>query len=142
MRQIPQENSLDSTLALLSYGYQFISKKCEHLGSDIFETRIVLKKVICMQGEEAARLFYDEEKFKRKKATPKFVQKTLFGQGGVQGMDGDKHRHRKELFMSLMSRESVSGLMNTLQSELENYLVKWEKRDSVVLFDELNEVIF
>src|SRR5690554_4559072 len=136
MREIPQENSLDSTLALLSYGYQFISKKCEHLGSDIFETRIALQKVICMQGEEAARIFYDEEKFKRKKATPKFVQKTLFGEGGVQGLDGENHRQRKDLFMSLMSKESVSGLMDTLRKELENSVEKWQKLGSVVLFDE------
>jgi fatty-acid peroxygenase len=54
-----------------------------------------------MQGEEAAKVFYDENKFKRKKAAPKFVKKTLFGQGGVQGLDEDRHRHRKQLFMSL-----------------------------------------
>lgn len=142
MRQIPQENSLDSTLALLSYGYQFISKKCEHLNSDIFETRIALQKVICMQGEEAAKLFYDQEKFKRKKATPKFVQKTLFGQGGVQGLDDEDHRHRKQLFMSLMSGESLESLMKIFEKQLNGYLDKWEKMESVQLFDALNEVLF
>lgn len=142
MREIPQENSLDSTLALLSKGYQFISKKCEHLGSDIFKTRIALQEVICMQGEEAARLFYDEEKFKRKKATPKFVQKTLFGEGGVQGMDDGDHRHRKQLFMSLMSKESLERLMKLIETQLDGYLNKWEKMESVQLFDELNEVLF
>ena len=142
MREIPQENSLDSTLALLSYGYQFISKKCEHLGSDIFKTRIALQEVICMQGEEAAKLFYDEEKFTRKKATPKFVQKTLFGEGGVQGMDHGGRRHRKQLFMSLMSKESLERLMQLIEKQLDGHLDKWEKMESVPLFDELNEVIF
>ena len=142
MSAIPQERSFDSTLTLLSEGYEFISNRCEDLQSDIFEARIALQKVICMQGEEAAELFYDSEKFTRKKAAPKFVQKTLFGQGGVQALDGESHRHRKQLFMSLMSEDSIGRLMGILERELNAYLDKWEKMDSVVLFDQFNEVIF
>ena len=37
---IPRENSIDSTLALLNEGYNFISRRCERLHSDAFETRI------------------------------------------------------------------------------------------------------
>jgi fatty-acid peroxygenase len=54
MMQIPQEKSLDSTFALLADGYAFISKRCEQLQSDVFETRLMLRKVICAMGEEQA----------------------------------------------------------------------------------------
>jgi fatty-acid peroxygenase len=42
---MPRDNSLDSTLALLSDGYAFISKSCQRYQSDIFETRLMLRKV-------------------------------------------------------------------------------------------------
>lgn len=142
MRPIPQEDSLDSTLALLSYGYQFISKKCEHLGTDIFSTRIALQEVICMQGAEAAALFYDEEKFTRKNATPKFVQKTLFGLGGVQGLDRGHHQHRKQLFMGLMSPENINRLVKEVSDQLEQSLDRWVHMEQLPLFDAMNELLF
>lgn len=102
MSQIPQDRIIDSTLFLVFEGYKFISHRCQRYQSDIFQTRLLFKPTICFKGEEAAKVFYDPEKFTRQKAAPKRLQKTLFGQGGVQGMDGDAHRHRKEMFMSLM----------------------------------------
>jgi fatty-acid peroxygenase len=42
MTQIPRDNSLDSTLSLLSEGYTFISTRCERYQSDIFATRLML----------------------------------------------------------------------------------------------------
>ncbi|MEX2591323.1 MAG: hypothetical protein WD426_01025 [Anditalea sp.] len=50
MSAISQEKKLDSTIGLLSEGYKFISNRCENLQSDIFETRMALQKVICMQN--------------------------------------------------------------------------------------------
>lgn len=40
-----------------------------------------------MTGPEAVRLFYDPRRFVRRSATPKAIQKTLLGEGGVQGLD-------------------------------------------------------
>lgn len=47
----------DSTLALLWEGYRFIPERCRRYRSDVFETRLMLTKVICMVGEEAAKIF-------------------------------------------------------------------------------------
>jgi fatty-acid peroxygenase len=63
-----------------------------------------------MRGEEAARLFYDQEKFVRSGAAPKRVLKTLFGEDGVQTLDDEEHHHRKAMFMSLMSREALRSM--------------------------------
>lgn len=64
--------------------------------SDAFETRFLGDKAIVIGGEEAARLFYDEEKIKRKGALPKPVLATLSGRGSVQTLDDEDHRHRKK----------------------------------------------
>jgi|SoiMethySBSTD1v2_1073268.scaffolds.fasta_scaffold1674372_1 hypothetical protein len=48
MSQIPRGKNLDGALALLSDGYTFISKRCHRYQSDIFETRLMLQKVVCV----------------------------------------------------------------------------------------------
>lgn len=55
MVDIPCDEALDSSLALLSEGYTFVSRRCERLETDVFETRLMLRRAICMRGEEAAR---------------------------------------------------------------------------------------
>src|SRR3546814_19877945 len=63
-----------------------------------------------MTGPEAAELFYRQDLFARRGAAPGRIQKTLLGQGGVQGLDGEAHRHRKQMFMSLMTPERIEEL--------------------------------
>jgi fatty-acid peroxygenase len=78
IQPIPKEKGLDHTLNLLLEGYHFIQNRCDRLDTDIFRTRLLGKSVICMTGAEAAKLFYDPERFRRKGAAPKRIQKTLF----------------------------------------------------------------
>ncbi len=63
---IPQDKNLDNTLAFLADGYTFIPKRCERYHTDIFATRLMLQKVICIQGEEATQMFYERDRFTRK----------------------------------------------------------------------------
>lgn len=92
--QIPQEKGLDNSLALLRDGYVFVKNRAENYRSDVFRARLLGKTFICMSGAEAAKLFYDTERFQRQQALPKRVQKTLFGTGAIQAMDGERHKHR------------------------------------------------
>ena len=46
----------DRTLALLSEGYTFIPERCRRLGIHVFESRILLTKVVSMTGEEATKV--------------------------------------------------------------------------------------
>ncbi|CAN5746651.1 hypothetical protein BH23CYA1_BH23CYA1_21830 [soil metagenome] len=82
MSQIPTDFAPDSTLALAFNGYQFISQGCQRHQSDVFQTRLLFEKTICLKGADAAHIFYDVEKFTRQGAAPKRAQKTLFGEGG------------------------------------------------------------
>lgn len=111
MTQIPRDNSLDSTLSLLSEGYTFISTRCERYQSDIFATRLMLREAICMMGEEASRMFFQPDRFTRRGAIPPTTLMLLKDRGSVQTMDGEAHRHRKQMFMLLMPSAGVDQLV-------------------------------
>ncbi|NLK28832.1 MAG: cytochrome P450 [Clostridiales bacterium] len=133
--------NLESSPMLLLDGYEFISKRCNRYGTDLFETRFMGQKVICMRGEEAARLFYDEDRFRRKGAAPKRIQKTLFGENGVQGLDAAEHKLRKMMFLSIMVPENVERLRRLTRKQWEIHAAKWEGMDTLVLFDEVQKLM-
>ncbi len=56
MTRIPKHGGLDHSLSLLSDPYRYITKTCDRLETDVFHTRLLLQKVICMRGKEAAKL--------------------------------------------------------------------------------------
>lgn len=131
----------DSTLALLREGYAFLLHRSERDHTDVFETRLLGLPVLCLHGEEAARVFYDPERFERRGAAPPRAQKTLFGQGGVQGLDGEAHRVRKGMFMSLMTPDRLRDLARLTTAQWHAAAVKWEMQDRVVLLDEVQELL-
>lgn len=140
-RQMPAEKGLDHSLDLLSEGYLFIRNRRWKYQSDLFQTRLMGQPVICMAGKEAAQLFYDENVFQRKGAAPKRVQKTLFGEKAIQTMDGSPHKHRKLLFMSLMTPEKLKQLSVYTKMQWEAAVRQWEKRSEIVLFEEAQIIL-
>ena len=141
MTRMPHEVWPDSTLSLLRDPYRFISRHCHAHQSDVFQARVLLEKTICMTGREAAELFYDNERFVRHGAMPSPVMKTLFGVGGIQGLDGDRHRRRKQMFMSLMEPLSVARIADTFADYLTLYSRRWSSMNQVVIYDELQEIL-
>lgn len=142
MSRIPRSILPDDTLAVAYDGYQFVSKRCEKLGTDLFQTRLLLKKTICMKGKEAAEIFYDTDRFERKDVAPNFIKSTLFDHGGVQGMDGEAHRHRKKMFMDLMGEDSVQQLGDLAEDQWRIYANKWKQMNRIVLFYEVQQLIY
>lgn len=140
-KQVPQDKGLDNTLALLNEGYLFIKNRINEYQSDIFETHLLGQKVICMSGEDAAKTFYNPEFFYRNGATPKRVQKTLFGVGAIQSMDGDDHIHRKHLFMSLMTPSHQNQLTKLTMDQLEDSIKIWKEKEKIILFDEAKVIL-
>lgn len=141
MAQIPRQKTPDSTIALAKDGYEFISKRCHRFQSDIFQTRLMFQKTICMKGENAARQFYDKEYFKREGVAPSNIKATLFGEGGVQGLDDEAHLNRKQMFMSLMAENRLENISVLFSNQWQTYTSKWAALDSVVLFTEVKEII-
>ena len=141
MMPLPKNSRPDSTLATAREPYTFISEECQRFQSDVFEIRLLLQPFICMRGAEAAELFYDTARFKRSGVAPGRVQKTLFGQGGVQGLDGEAHRHRKAMFMSLMTPKRIQQLMQITAEAWHSAAGRWERQGEVVLFYEVRELL-
>jgi fatty-acid peroxygenase len=141
MRPIPKDPALDSSLSLLAEGYMFVLNRCRTYGSDMFEARILLEKTVCMLGVDAARVFYDSDKFVRQGAMPGRVQKTLLGLGGVQGLDDAAHRQRKQMFVELlMEPSSIDALANEAKVQWRAAFDRWQGRERIVFFDEAQEV--
>lgn len=140
-RIIPRDSSWDGTLALKREGYDFIRHRCQALDTDIFETRLMLRPTLCLSGSEAARVFYDQRLFQREGAAPQRLKKTLFGVGGVQGLDDEAHRHRKAMIMSLMTAESVNQLVELTRSCWLSAIVDWSEQNDIILKDKVAVVL-
>lgn len=139
---IPHDKGVDNTISFLKEGYLYITNRRKQFNSDMFVTRILGgKEVVCMAGKEAAALFYDNEKFKRDGAAPSRVLNTLFGQGGVQTLDGKAHEHRKTMFMNFMSKDSLQEIADLVEQEWMNLLPNWEEQESIVLYEEAKKIL-
>jgi fatty-acid peroxygenase len=67
---VPRTRAFDSTLAFLREGYPFIGRRCAELNSDIFSTRLMGRRAVCVSGPEAARMFWQPGRFTRRGAIP------------------------------------------------------------------------
>jgi fatty-acid peroxygenase len=141
MSNAPRTAAIDSTLLLFRDGYTFIWKRCQRFGSDVFQTRLLGQKAVCMHGRDAARLFYDESKMERAHALPRRMLTTLFGKAGVQTLDGERHRQRKSAFLALMTKPSLEQLMDVTAQRWREAIRRWEGSNQVVLFEEAARVL-
>lgn len=140
--KVPQDTGPDNTVAFLNEGYLFITNRREKLKHDLFETRLLGgKKVICMAGKEAAKIFYDNTKFQREGAAPNRILDTLFGQDGVQTLDGKAHKHRKSMFMNFMTKDALQEISALVEKYWMKFLTEWETKDSIIFYDEVKKVL-
>lgn len=142
MSPFPRDSTLDASLALRREGYRFVGTRCRQLGSDGFRTRLLLRPVLCLRGREAAALLYDAERFTRRGAMPKRVQKLLQGAGSVQSLDDEAHRHRKRLFLDLTTAPSQLGRLGRLFHEhWETAARRWQQEGEVQLHAAVRRVL-
>lgn len=124
---MPRDGRFDATLALKLDPYGYIRKQCKRLGSDVFQTRILFQRTICLTGPQGAELFYDNARFMRKGAAPLRLQATLFGKGGVQTLDDAVHRRRKSMFMGLMTPARIRELGDLFDDCWRQYAQRWAR---------------
>lgn len=141
MTEIPHDDHLESSLALLGEGYPFIRDRCARLHSNVFQARLLLQNTICLSGEDAARLFYDERYLQRAHAMPRMLIKTLVGQGGVQGLDGEAHRNRKRMFLQLLDGAAVEKLVSLAEQAWRQAIGEWQARPEVRLMTEVQLIL-
>ncbi|WP_266368946.1 cytochrome P450 [Tellurirhabdus rosea] len=137
MKPMPRIGLTESLSAFLSDGYRFIQKCCRIYETDIFGINLPGKPVFCIHGREAARLFYDPSKFIRHGAVPAPIQKTLTGEKAIHTLDNGQHRHRKDMFRSLlMAPDRIQTLMEAMRQEWIRARERWSRMPRVVLFEE------
>ncbi len=101
----------------------------------------MFERYVCVKGEEAARFFYDNDLFDRKGVAPDRIKKTLFGNKGVQALNGEAHLHRKKLFMQFMSPDGIARLEEQFVKSWERRLEKWQVQAETELFTEVEEIL-
>jgi fatty-acid peroxygenase len=116
MTDLPRDARPDATLSLLRDPYRMISETAAGLGGTAYRTRLLGETAVCLTGREGAALFYDTELFARDGAIPKPVKHVLFGDGGIQGLDGAAHRHRKAMFLQIMRGAPVDRFAERLEA--------------------------
>ncbi len=141
-KPVPRDKHPDSTLSLLREGNTFITTRCRRYKTDIFTTRLMMKETVCIMGEEAARVFYEKDRFTRVGAIPKSVLWLLQDEGSVATLDGEKHAHRKKMFMSMMTPAKIQQLADMVEKRWLEAARDWEKKEYVVLHGEIQKVIF
>ena len=141
MKKIPQEKGIDHSLNLMREGYMYIPNRCHSLNTKMFKTRLLGQQTICMMGKEAAELFYDNEKFKRHGVAPNRAVQTLFGQKSVQTLDESKHKHRKTLLMSAMTKDKLKALIDIAEKQWTMAVDQWESEQTIVLYEAAQEIM-
>lgn len=139
--KMPHSPHYDATINLLQDPYRYIGRQCAALKSPVFQTRLMLQNAICMTGAEASQLFYDTSFFQRAGAAPFRLKATLFGLGGVQGLDDGQHRHRKQLFLLLMTDERIQQLVDLFEHHWRREIQHTPKERPVRLYEQFQSVL-
>ncbi|WP_040285058.1 cytochrome P450 [Sporosarcina koreensis] len=141
MKQVPETKvKLTDVKDLMEKGYNLLGELREDVGAPVVKAKFLTEEITAIYGEAAARQFYDPANFKREGAMPKPVLKTLFGEGGVQTLDGEAHHHRKHYFMDLMTPERMDDYHDILARHLTAALDR--KHGEFELFGLANNVLF
>lgn len=141
MTHIPHTRAFDSSLAFLQNGYEFISRHCREYHSDIFQTRIMLRRAYCVTGAEAAQMFYEPGRFTRVGAMPPTTLSLLQDHGSVLTLDDAQHARRKEMFMALMGPARLGEMIDLFEAQWHRRLQQWQRQDQIRLQDEVEEVL-
>lgn len=141
MEKVPEiKIKLTDVTERLDEGYLLFSTLREEAKAPVVKARLLNKEVIAVYGQEAAKKFYDPNNFKREGAMPKLVLKTLFGEEGVQTMDGQSHEHRKTIFMNLMTPKRMEDYHQIVDKNLSEKLD--QQQGEFDLFDLSKDVLF
>lgn len=141
MSEIPKERRIDGTAEFLREGYDFLPERFRKAGSDMVRTRLMMREVICVEGEEAARMFYEPDRFTRKGALPPTTLFALQDAGSVQQLNGRAHRSRKRMFLSLMTPQRVQALGDEFDRQWAARQERWVKAGRAALYLEAGAIL-
>ncbi len=126
-------------LDLALNGYAFLPDKRRAEGGGPVRLRLLGMRATALSGPDAVRFFYDEAHVVRRRAIPEPVTGTLFGKGAVHTLDGEHHRQRKHLFVSLLMGDGIADLVRHATDAWDEAARGWS--GPVVLLEEAGRVI-
>jgi fatty-acid peroxygenase len=127
---------------LFAKGYGWLPDARRARGRRTVAVRLGGLPALGIEGPDAARFLYDEDHVHRSYAIPEPVQGTLFGKGAVHTLDGQQHRTRKAMFVSLlMDGDRIAPLVDSATAAWDTAVPGWVGRGEVVLFDEAAAVL-
>jgi fatty-acid peroxygenase len=136
------ELRLDDTVQLLLEGYGWLPERRHATGRRTVPARLLGLPAVGLESPDGARWFHDEDHVRRAGALPEPVRATLFGTGSVHGLDGEEHRTRKAMFVSLLTNEEgIAALVGRTTAAWDDAVKAWTRRRQIVLFDEAGRVI-
>src|SRR5699024_11035584 len=108
---------LASTLPSRPEGYLFGHNRFERFGTDALRIRLLGRPITILRGVEAARFFYEGDRFTRPGALPISVVHSLQDEGSVQTLDAEDHRRRKERFTSVLDQRGNEERVEAVDSQ-------------------------
>jgi fatty-acid peroxygenase len=132
----------DHTGSLLLEGYAWLPDRMRRAASPVVRARLLGRHTVALRGPDAVRFFYDERHVNRRKAVPAPVRSTLFGHGAIHTLDGEAHRVRKAMFLSLLTPPAqVADLVEHVTDAWDEAVDAWRGQPETVLFDEAAKVL-
>jgi fatty-acid peroxygenase len=131
----------DSTIAFAADGYRFGIRRFEKVGSDLFDTHLMLRPVTFLRGSSAARFFYEGGRFARTGALPRSVLHLIQDEGSVMMLTGAEHERRKSVFLRLLAPENMPRLAEAFRVHFLEAVDSWAGRERVNLLVELQPVL-
>ena len=98
-----------------------------------------MQNTICLSGEQAARLFYDERHFQRAQAMPRMLKRRCSDRV-ASGFDGEAHRHRKRMFLQLLDA-AVDELVGLTERSWRQAIGQWQAQGEVQLLGEVQMLL-
>lgn len=131
----------EDTLRLVSQGYAWMPDRRRALQRRTVRTRLGGMPALGLVGPDAARFVYDEANVRREGAIPEPVQATLFGKGAVHTLDGEAHRVRKAMFVSVLIDGGFDDLVERARTAWDDAVPVWAQQREIVLFEESAKVL-
>ena len=131
----------DQAPAVAIKGYAWLPDLRRRAGGRPVPMRVMGQRAVGIEGPAAVRFFYGDGHLERHTALPELVVSTLFGHGAVHTLDGDAHRARKAIFVSLLMGDGVDALAKLAGEAFDTAAESWRGGPPVTLFDETAKIV-
>lgn len=127
---------LDRSAGILRRGYPYLLELRRRWGGyGTAEIRLLGRRTTVLSGPAGVALFYNDEIMQREGALPRPLRRTLFGDGAVHGLDGEEHKHRKAMFVHLVTPAAAREIA-AIADELWRSPSRQPAHDPIGVFDE------